>query len=467
MNQLKELANYGQSVWLDYIRRNMFSSGELKKYIDDDGLRGMTSNPAIFEKAITGSQDYAESLKEAQEKGTADPMTLFETLAVPDIQQAADELKPIYEQTKKLDGYVSLEVSPYRARDTDGSLSDARRLWKDVNRPNLMVKIPGTPEGIPAIEQLISEGININVTLLFSNEAYERVALAYLAGLERRDGDLSGIASVASFFISRIDAAIDGMLQKELENMADEGEQQLAKSLMGKVAIANAKLAYVKYKELFSGPRWEKLKARGAMPQRLLWASTSTKNPNYRDVMYVEELIGPMTVNTMPPSTFDAVRDHAQLRNSLEENIDAARATMAGLEKAGISINVITDKLLIDGLKLFSDAFDKLLNALDARCQIGVKPKTENQTYKLTPDLEKKVKTSLEEWQTTGLVRRMWAGDPAVWTGHDEGKWLGWLTVTEDQIAHLNHLNEVVDQVKQGRLYARRAAGDGREQLVR
>jgi len=317
MNSLKELANYGQSVWLDYIRRNMFSSGELTKYVQEDGLRGMTSNPAIFEKAITGSQDYADSIKEAQEKGTSDPMTLFETLAGPDIQHAADELTSVYEATKKLDGYVSLEVSPYRARDTEGSLSDARRLWQDVGRPNLMIKIPGTPEGIPAVEQLISEGINVNVTLLFSNEAYERVANAYIAGLEKHEGDLSGIASVASFFISRIDAMVDGMLQKEIDNMAETSEQQIAKSLMGKVAIANAKLAYQKYKQLFSGPRWEKLRARGAMPQRLLWASTSTKNPEYRDVMYVEELIGPMTVNTMPPSTFDAFRDHGKLRNSL------------------------------------------------------------------------------------------------------------------------------------------------------
>ncbi len=450
MNPLKELANYGQSVWLDYIRRNMFSSGELKKYVDDDGLRGMTSNPAIFEKAITGSQDYADSLKEAEKKGTSDPMTLFETLAVPDIQQATDALKGVYEATKKLDGYVSLEVSPYRARDTEGSLSDARRLWKDVGRPNLMIKIPGTPEGVPAIEQLISEGVNVNVTLLFSNKAYERVALAYIAGLERREGDLSGIASVASFFISRIDAAVDGMLQKELDNMADTGEQQMAQSLMGKVAIANAKLAYQKYKKLFAGPRWEKLKARGAMPQRLLWASTGTKNPEYRDVMYVEELIGPMTVNTMPPSTFDAFRDHGKLRNSIEENVDAASAIMANLEKVGIDINAVTDKLLVDGLKLFSDAFDKLLNALDARCKAGVKSKTENQTYKLPGDVEKKVKASLETWQTTGMVRRMWAGDAAVWTGQDEGKWLGWLTVTEDQTAHLEHLNGVVDQVREG-----------------
>ncbi len=409
MNHLKELENYGQSVWLDYIRRNMFSSGELQKYITEDGLRGMTSNPAIFEKAITGSNDYADSLKEAQEKGTSDPMTLFESLAVPDIQQAADALSSVYQNTKKLDGYVSLEVAPYRARDTEGTLSDARRLWKDVNRPNLMVKVPGTPEGVPAIEQLISEGININVTLLFSNDAYEQVAYAYLSGLERHEGDLSGIASVASFFVSRIDAAIDGMLQKELANIPDEGEQQLAKSLMGKVAIANAKLAYQKYKKIFSGERWEKLKARGAQPQRLLWASTSTKNPEYRDTLYCEELIGPMTVNTMPPSTFDAFRDHGRLRNSLEERVDLAEATIANLQKIGISLTAVTDKLLVDGLRLFVEPFEKLLNALDARCRTDIKPKLTGQTHRLSADVEKKVKASLEEWQSAGLVRRMWA----------------------------------------------------------
>jgi transaldolase/glucose-6-phosphate isomerase len=450
MNHLKELEHYGQSVWLDYIRRNMFSSGELKKYVEEDGLKGMTSNPAIFEKAITGSDDYAASLKEAQAKGVADPMTLFETLAVPDIQHAADVLLPVYRASKKLDGYVSLEVSPYRARDTEGTLADARRLWKDVGRANLMVKVPGTAEGVPAIEQLISEGININVTLLFSNDAYERVAQAYLAGLERREGDLSGIASVASFFVSRIDVLIDGLLEKEIENMSGTGEEQLVRSLMGKVAIANAKLAYRRYQEMFAGPRWEKLKARGAQPQRLLWASTSTKNPEYRDVMYCEELIGPMTVNTMPPSTFDAFRDHGRLRNSLDENVDAARATMANLEKVNISMKAVTDKLLVDGLKLFADAFDKLLNALDTRCRTDVKPKLTGQTYKLSPEAEKKVKESLEDWQATGKVRRMWSGDPSVWTGQDEGRWLGWLTITEDQIGHAEHLARVADEIRAG-----------------
>ena len=448
MNHLRELEKYGQSVWLDYIRRNMFSSGELKKYVEEDGLRGLTSNPAIFEKAITGSDDYAQSIEEARANGVTDPMALFESLAIPDIQHAADVLGGVYDSTRKLDGYVSLEVSPYRARDTEGTLADARRLWKTVARPNLMIKVPGTPEGLPAIEQLLSEGINVNVTLLFSNEAYERVAYAYIAGLERRKGDLSGIASVASFFVSRIDVLIDSLLQKKIESLQDASDKALAKWEMGKVAIANAKLAYQLYKKIFSGERWEKLKARGAQPQRLLWASTSTKNPEYRDVMYCEELIGPLTVNTMPPSTFDAFRDHGRVRASLEEDIDGAHAVMENLEKLGISMKDVTDKLLVDGLKLFSDAFDKLLNALDTRCQVSVKPKLTGQTSKLPADTEKKVKATLEEWQVTGKVRRMWAGDPSLWTGHDEGRWLGWLTITEDQIGHAHHLQEIADEVK-------------------
>ena len=448
MNHLKELEKAGQSVWLDYIRRNMFSSGELKRYVEEDGLRGLTSNPAIFEKAITGSDDYAEALEEARKKGTSDPMALFETLAVPDIQHAADILQPVYQNTQKLDGYVSLEVSPYRARDTQGTIADARRLWKDANRPNLMIKVPGTPEGIPAIEQILSEGINVNITLLFSNDAYERVAETYLKALEKRQGDLSGMASVASFFVSRIDTLIDGMLEKQITNTPDPAAQQLAKSLLGKAAIANAKLAYQIYKRIFSGERWEKLAARGAKPQRLLWASTSVKNPAYRDTMYCDELIGPMTVNTMPPSTFDAFRDHGRVRLSLEEDLDEAHAVMANLEKAGISMKAVTDKLLVDGLKLFSDAFDKLLNALDSRCQTGVKPKLTGQTYKLPPAAEKQVKDSLEEWQVAGKVRRMWACDPSLWTGMDEGRWLGWLTITEDQIAHAHHLSEIAGEIK-------------------
>jgi transaldolase/glucose-6-phosphate isomerase len=447
-NPLKELEKYGQSVWLDYIRRNMFSSGELKKYVQEDGLRGVTSNPAIFEKAITGSDDYTSAIQEMQKAGTSDPMALFEGLAIPDIQSACDVLRPVYDSSHRADGCVSLEVSPYRARDTEGTIADARRYWKAVNRPNVMIKVPGTKEGIPAFQQLISEGINVNVTLLFSNDAYEAVAKAYIAGLEKRDGDLSGVASVASFFVSRIDVLIDGLLQKKLDQHPDPTNQAMVKSLMGKVAVANARLAYQKYKEIFSGDRWNKLKARGAKPQRLLWASTGTKNPEYRDVIYVEELIGASTVNTMPPSTFDAFRDHGKLRNSIEENVDGARATMASLEKTGISIKSATDKLLVDGLKLFADAFDKLLNALDNRCKVDFKPKLTGQTYKLPVDIETAVKASLEDWQTNGKVRRMWAGDPSLWTGKDEGRWLGWMSITEDQISAAQQFTDLATDIK-------------------
>jgi transaldolase / glucose-6-phosphate isomerase len=448
MNALRELENYGQSVWLDYIRRNMFSSGELKKYVDEDGLRGMTSNPSIFEKAIAGSDDYADSISQMQNAGVTDPMKLFEGLAIPDIQQACDALRKVYDSAGRGDGFVSLEVSPYRAKDTEGTLADARRYWKAVDRPNLMIKVPGTREGTPAFQQLISEGININVTLLFSNKAYEDVANAYLSGLEKKSGDLSGISSVASFFVSRIDVAVDGLVTKKIEQLPDAEHTAQLRGLLGKVAIANAKLAYQLYKRIFSGERWEKLKARGAKPQRLLWASTSTKNPEYLDVMYVEELIGSPTVNTMPPSTFDAFRDHGKLRNSLEENVEGAHAVMTGLHKAGISIDEVTDKLLADGLKLFSEAFDKLLNVLDSRCKSGKKPISTGQTYTLPPEIDAEVKAYLEDWQTNGKVRRMWAGDPTLWTGGDEGRWLGWMSITEAQIASRQQFADLAADVR-------------------
>jgi transaldolase/glucose-6-phosphate isomerase len=448
MNALQDLENYGQSVWLDYIRRNMFSSGELKKYVEEDGLRGMTSNPSIFEKAIAGSDDYADSIAAMQKTGETDPMKLFEGLAIPDIQQACDVLKKVYDKSGRGDGFVSLEVSPYRAKDTEGTIADARRYWKAVDRPNVMIKVPGSSEGIPAFQQLISEGLNINVTLLFSNKAYEAVANAYLAGLEKKSGDLSGISSVASFFVSRIDVAVDGLLTKKLEQHPDAENASQLKSLMGRVAIANAKLAYQIYKRIFSGERWEKLKARGAKPQRLLWASTSTKNPEYRDVLYVEELIGSPTVNTMPPSTFDAFRDHGKLRNSLEENVEGAEAIMASLEKAGISIDAVTGKLLADGLKLFSEAFDKLLNVLDNRCKSRKKPISSGQTYTLPADIDAEVKAHLEDWQVNGKVRRMWAGDPSLWTGEDEGKWLGWMSITEAQIASAQEFADLAADIK-------------------
>jgi len=366
-NPLKELLSYGQSMWLDYIRRDLFTTGKLKKLIDDDGLRGMTSNPAIFEKAIADSSLYDDMLKSLASRSDLDTTAKFEQIAIRDIQDAADALRGVYDESNFRDGYVSLEVSPYLARKTQETIDEARRLWKTVKRDNVMIKVPGTAEGLPAIRQLVGEGLNINITLLFAQEVYEKVAEAYVAGLEEvaaRGGNLKKVASVASFFISRIDTLIDSMLNEKLKATTDASQQALLKSLLGKVAIANGKLTYQSYQRIFSGPRWQALAAKGAQTQRVLWASTSTKNPNYRDVIYVEELIGPDTVNTMPPATIDAFRDHGQLRNSLIEDVPGAAKTMQDLARAGISMKEVTDKLTDDGVKLFADAFDKLLAAV-------------------------------------------------------------------------------------------------------
>ncbi|HSY91099.1 MAG TPA: transaldolase [Candidatus Binatus sp.] len=366
-NPLKELLNYGQSMWLDYIRRDLFTSGKLKQLIQDDGLRGMTSNPAIFEKAIAESSLYDDILKSLAARRDLDTIARFEQIAIRDIQDAADVLRPVYDESNARDGYVSLEVSPYLAHKTPETIDEARRLWKAVQRENVMIKVPGTPEGLPAIRQLIGEGININITLLFAQEVYEKVADAYIAGLEdlaSKGGNLKKMASVASFFISRIDTLIDSLLSDKLKATSDANQQALLKSLLGKVAIANGKLTYQSYQHIFSGPRWQALAAKGAQTQRVLWASTSTKNPNYRDVIYVEELIGRDTVNTMPPATIDAFRDHGRLRNALTEDVPGAATVMQNLARAGISMKEVTDKLTADGVKLFADAFDKLLAAV-------------------------------------------------------------------------------------------------------
>jgi transaldolase/glucose-6-phosphate isomerase len=364
-NPLKALLAYGQSPWMDYIRRDLLTSGELQKYIDNDGLRGMTSNPAIFEKAIVGSNLYADIVTSPEAKNLG-AKAVFDKIAIRDVQDACDIFKPIYAQTNGRDGYVSHEVSPDLANDTKATIEEARRLWKLVNRPNVMIKIPATPEGIPAIRQTLEEGLNINITLLFAQSAYEKVAEAFLAALEARSAkgqDISRIASVASFFVSRIDSLVDSKVDEKLKSAADAQQKALLESLRGKIAIANAKLTYKKYQELFGNARWNALAAKGAQTQRLLWASTSTKNPKYRDVLYVEELIGADTVDTIPPATFDAFRDHGKLRASLTENVDAARNTMEDLAKAGISMKDVTDKLLVDGVKLFTDAFNQLLAA--------------------------------------------------------------------------------------------------------
>jgi transaldolase/glucose-6-phosphate isomerase len=367
-NPVKELLNYGQSMWLDYIRRDLITSGKLKTMIEDDGLRGMTSNPSIFEKAIAESSLYDDMLKSLASRSDLDAKGRFELIAIRDIQDAADVLRPVYESSKARDGYVSLEVSPLLALKTQETIDEARRLWKAVNRPNVMIKVPGTAEGLPAIRQLIGDGINVNVTLLFAQDVYEKVAEAHIAGLEdlaKRGGNLNKIGGVASFFISRIDSLVDSMIGDKLKTASDPQQQALLKSLLGKVAIANGKLTYQRYQRIFSGPRWDALAAQGAQTQRVLWASTSTKNPAYRDVMYVEELIGPDTVNTMPPATIDAFRDHGKLRNSLTEEVGGAQTVMDNLAKAGISIKEVTTKLTDDGVKLFADAFHKLLAAVE------------------------------------------------------------------------------------------------------
>lgn len=451
-NPLRSLSDYGQSVWLDYIRRSLILSGELRRLIEEDGLRGVTSNPAIFAQAITGSTDYHDLL-EAPEARTLDAKALYETIAVRDIQDAADLLRPVYLQSRRRDGYVSLEVSPLLAHDTLGTVAEARRLWHTVARENLMVKVPATPAGIPAIEQLISEGVNVNVTLLFSQRVYEQVAKAYLSGLERYaathpEQTLSTIASVASFFISRIDTLVDNILAAKLKTAARAGEQSVLRSLLGQVAIANARLTYQHYLTLVASPRWRRLAAHGAQTQRLLWASTSTKNPHYRDVLYVEELIGPDTVNTIPPATFGAFRDHGGVRASLTEDLEAAYDTMAMLSRVGVSMEEITETLLADGVRQFAEAFDKLLKATDRKDKAPAFAKINRQTFSLPVELAAAVNASLQEWKEQGKVQRLWARDASLWTGADEGHWLGWLDVADDQLLHAQHLQQLADEVR-------------------
>jgi len=372
-NPLKGLLSYGQSPWLDFIRRNILLNGDLKKMIRDDGLRGMTSNPAIFEKAIAGSDDYSDIINAPATK-SLDLKSIYEKIAIRDVQDAADIFRTVYDQSKARDGYVSLEVAPTLAYDTKATIDEARRLWKAVARPNVMIKVPGTNEGLPAIRQLLEEGVNINITLLFAQSVYEQVAEAYLNALEARAAkgqDLSRIASVASFFVSRIDTLVDNQIEAKLKSGADAKQKDLLGTIEGKVAIANARLTYAKYGELFGSPRWKALAAKGAQTQRLLWASTGTKNPKYRDVLYVEELIGADTVDTIPPATFDAFRDHGKLRNSLTDDLPGAQTTMNNLAKAGISMKEVTEKLVVDGVKLFEDAFFQLLAAIKKRTGVA------------------------------------------------------------------------------------------------
>lgn len=370
MNALLDCKRYGQSVWLDFIHRRLLASGGLQRLIDEDGICGLTSNPSIFEKAIGGSDDYDAALAQLVAAGIREPAVLFERLAIDDIRQAADLLRPVYEQSNRADGFVSLEVSPHLAMDEEATVREAQRLWHAVSRPNLMIKVPGTEPGVGAVRHLIGAGINVNVTLLFARSAYRAVANAYVDGLQTfaaSGGDVSRVASVASFFVSRIDTAMDARIDQRLATAADTGEKDALSGLLGRTAIANAKLAYADFQRLYAQPAWQALAARGAHPQRLLWASTGTKNPRYSDVLYVETLIGPNTVNTVPPATMDAFRDHGRARPSLAEGLDEALAAMAMLERLRLSLDEVTAQLVVEGVQLFVDAHDKLLTAVAAK----------------------------------------------------------------------------------------------------
>jgi transaldolase/glucose-6-phosphate isomerase len=446
MSPLKHLEACGQSPWLDYLKRSLIESGELRTLIERDGLKGVTSNPSIFEKAIAETDEYADALKQFQALGDHSISEIYEHLAIADIRAAADMLHPIYKQTKGRDGYISLECSPYLANDTEATVGEALRLWEAVSRPNLMVKVPATPAGIPAIRQLIGCGLNINITLLFSVNVYEQVAEGYISGLEdlkRAGGDISRIGSVASFFVSRIDTAIDKRLDKL-------GDKQEADRLRGKVAIASAKLAYVRYKALFSGPRWQLLAAAGAKTQRLLWASTSTKNPAYKDTMYVEALIGRDTVDTIAPATMDAFRDHGEAKSdTLEQDVEGARAVLAALDQHGVSLTEETAELVKDGVQQFADSFDKLFGAV-ARSRIAF---VEGDRVGLkiapgSPDLKAAFEDEMEVWRKEGRIRRLWAGGKSLWSGADEDKWLGWLNVAERELADIGRLKNFAADVK-------------------
>jgi transaldolase/glucose-6-phosphate isomerase len=444
-NSLKQLEGFGQSPWLDFIQRSFTANG-LQKLIDEDGLKGITSNPAIFEKAMGAGTDYDDGFKALADAADHDALGIYEALAIEDIQQAADLMRSVYQATGKVDGYVSLEVSPYLALRTDDTVEEARRLWKAVSRENLMVKVPGTKAGTPAIQTLISEGMNINVTLLFSVEAYQAVAEAFMAGLEDRlakGGDIAGISSVASFFVSRIDAVMD----KKIDERVAKGETAL-KELRGKIAIANAKVAYQHYKEMVASPRWAALAAKGALPQRLLWASTGVKDKAYSDVMYVEQLIGPHTVDTIPPATMDAFREHGTAAETLPQGLDEAKDVLAKAEAAGLDLPGVTEKLVADGVELFAEAADKLLGAVANKRIKMLSDRVAKLDLSIPDSLKDGTKAAIEDWRKTGKLRDLWAGDARVWTGGEEAKWLGWLRVVDERISDLPALVAFQDEVK-------------------
>ncbi len=371
-NHILEIAQYGQSIWMDNLTRDLVESGELKQMIDNRGIRGITSNPAIFEKAIAGNKIYDADIEKGIKQGLP-TYKIYESLVFDDIRHACDIFRPIYEQSNGLDGYISIEVPPTIAHDTEATINEARRYYQEIGRENVMIKIPGTTSGLPAVEEVIADGINVNVTLLFSVESYVNTAWAYIRGLEKRAAqgkDISKIASVASFFLSRIDSNIDKRIDDKLSAGVTAIEQEVKlKAIKGKIAIANAKIAYQKYKEIIHSDRWQALAAKGAKVQRLLWASTSTKDPSYSDVMYVDELIGPDTVNTLPPNTIEACADHCHVDNRVESKVQEAYNLMESLKDPDINIDInqVMDELLVDGIEKFVQPFQSLMNSLETK----------------------------------------------------------------------------------------------------
>ncbi len=447
-NALRALGEVGQAVWLDFLHTRILSDGELERLIAEDGLTGLTSNPAIFEKAIGEGDAYDERLAGLLKAGDAEIIDLFEGLAIVDIQAAADRFRPVYDRLGGRDGFVSLEVSPYLAMDSAATAAEARRLWRAVDRPNLMIKVPGTPPGVEAIRALIGEGINVNVTLLFGIDAYLAVAEAHMAGLEQHKaagGDLSKVHGVASFFVSRI----DGMIDKEIDRrLASGGGDAGLAQLRGRVAIANAKLAYQRYLGLIATPRWRALAAEGAAPQRLLWASTGTKDPAYSDVLYVENLIGPDTVDTVPPQTLDAFRDHGRVHRTLTEGVDEARAVMAEADRLGLDLAGVTEALVTDGVAKFAAAFDDLLGAVAGKRAEILGPALNRQTLQLPKPIDEQVDACLRSATVGGWSRRLWARDAKLWTGGEEARWMAWLDAAAGRCVELAALDSLSEEVR-------------------
>ncbi len=448
-SRLKSLADLGQAVWLDFVDRKFLAQGGLRKLVAEDGLTGVTSNPSIFEKAMGHGDAYDAGFRDFLGHADASVADTYESQAIADIKAAAADLRPVYDRLDGRDGYVSLEVSPYLANGTDDTVAEARRLWAVVDEPNLMVKVPGTEAGTPAIRALIADGLNINVTLLFSLHAYQQVAEAYLAGLEARVAKglaVDRIASVASFFVSRIDAEIDKAIDARVKD--GDAEAEALKAVRGKVAIANAKLAYAWYEETIAAPRWQALAAKGAMPQRLLWASTGTKDPAYPDTLYIDTLIGSDTVNTMPPKTMDAFRDRGTARPTLTEGLDEARRVLDEAERLGLGLGDVTTGLVTAGVTLFSDAADALLGAVADKRAAFLGDRLNGLEATLPEPLRAAVDARLETARAEDWSRRLAKGDATLWTGGDEGKWLGWIPAARGEQVDPDALEALAGEAK-------------------